>query len=147
MQKRDWHRWQRCEDELAFNELVEELYRDHAQHVRRVFLQGELGAGKTTFARRWLKLAGVKDRVRSPTFSVVESYENRQGQVVHHFDLYRFSTPDEIYCLGMEAYVNDAMLVEWPEHGMRHYVQPDLTVEIKVLPEEGKREMRAFSDS
>jgi tRNA threonylcarbamoyladenosine biosynthesis protein TsaE len=144
MQKRDWNRWQRCDDECEFNLLVEALYHDYALQVRRVFLQGELGAGKTTFARKWLKLMGVKEKVRSPTFSVVESYEGTQGQVVHHFDLYRFSSADEIYCLGMETYINEFMLVEWPEHGMRQYVEPDLTVEIKVLPDEGKREMRAF---
>lgn len=144
MQNRNWHRWQVCDDEYGFNQLVDYLYSEYGHRAKKIFLQGDLGAGKTTFARRWLACMGVVDRVRSPTFSVVETYHDRQNRPVHHFDLYRFSSSEEIYCLGMDAYVEDTLLVEWPERGMHAFVQPDLLVEIRLVEAVEKREIRAF---
>ena len=83
-----------------------------------VHLHGDLGAGKTTFARAFLRALGVGERVKSPTYSLVESYEF-PGHVAWHLDLYRIADPGELEWLGLDALSDVAalVLVEWPERG------------------------------
>lgn len=89
-------------------------------------LQGELGAGKTTFTQGFLKALGVKYRVASPTFLIMRKYEIStpiQKGVSHyhhayHFDLYRINEPKEILDLGFKKIISDPhaiILIEWPE--------------------------------
>ena len=83
-----------------------------------VYLVGELGAGKTTFARALLRALGVGERVKSPTYSLIESY--RVGDLdIHHLDLYRIADPGELEWLGLADLVGTRALlvVEWPERG------------------------------
>jgi tRNA threonylcarbamoyladenosine biosynthesis protein TsaE len=80
-----------------------------------LFLQGGLGAGKTTFAREVLHALGVAEEAPSPTFNLVLTYDSPQGPV-WHFDLYRIETPDEAFELGLEDALAEAIsMVEWPE--------------------------------
>lgn len=80
-------------------------------------LYGEMGAGKTTFIKTFLKLLGVKAEVTSPTFSIVNSYESSKGVPIYHFDFYRIKSEEEVYDIGYEEYFfSEAWcFVEWPE--------------------------------
>lgn len=103
-----------------------------------VYLQGELGAGKTTLARGILRGLGYQDKVRSPTYSLVEPYRVEQG-VVYHLDLYRLTDPEEIEWLGLRDMLSGAslLLVEWPQRGAGELPAADL--EIKIDPAESGR--------
>lgn len=108
--------------------------------VRHAFieLQGDLGAGKTTFVRHLLRELGVQGRIKSPTYAVVEPHEARQGEQVlriWHFDFYRFNDPREWEEAGFrDLFASPGLkLAEWPDkaHGMLPV--PDLVLQLKVL--------------
>ena len=96
-----------------------------------IYLQGELGAGKTTLARGFLRGLGHEGRVKSPTYSLLEPYDTPAGRVIH-LDLYRLADPDEAAWLGIEDHAADQarLLVEWPEHGADWLPPPDLVVRL-----------------
>ena len=96
-----------------------------------VYLHGELGAGKTSFARALLGALGVGERIKSPTYSLVESYR-AQGRVAWHLDLYRIADPGELEWLGLDALSDPAalVLVEWPERGAGALPAPDLILHL-----------------
>ena len=94
-----------------------------------VYLQGELGTGKTTLARGLLGALGHDGRVKSPTYTLVESYP-LGAWTVHHLDLYRIERPAEVAHLGVRDLggPGELVLVEWPERGAGVLPRPDLTV-------------------
>ena len=83
-----------------------------------VYLRGELGVGKTTLARGWLRALGATGAIRSPTYTLVEPYE-LGGRNTLHLDLYRLQDPSELEQLGLlDTPPDDSLwLVEWPERG------------------------------
>jgi len=83
-----------------------------------IHLRGDLGAGKTTFARALIAALGVQGRIKSPTYSLIESYR-ADGLAIHHLDLYRIADPGELEWLGLEELQDEAslILIEWPERG------------------------------
>ena len=80
------------------------------------FLNGDMGAGKTTFIKSICQELGVKELISSPTFSLVNEYETEKGSSVFHFDLYRVNDSEELYDLGFEEYLdkNCYVFIEWP---------------------------------
>lgn len=89
-----------------------------------VFLEGDLGAGKTTFVQGVLDSLGYTEPVRSPTFSIMNVYRIENHPTIRqviHLDFYRFETPEEIRSLGIEEMMEDTknvFMIEWPEKGM-----------------------------
>ena len=80
-----------------------------------IALKGELGAGKTTLARAFIRARGGDETVPSPTFTLVQVYE-LTGGAIWHFDLYRLRQPEEAWELGIEDAFRDGIsLIEWPE--------------------------------
>jgi tRNA threonylcarbamoyladenosine biosynthesis protein TsaE len=80
-----------------------------------IALSGELGAGKTAFARAFIRARGGSGDVPSPTFTLVQAYE-LPGGTIWHFDLYRLRHPDEAWELGIEDAFRDGIsLIEWPD--------------------------------
>lgn len=96
-----------------------------------VYLHGDLGAGKTSFARALLGALGVGERIKSPTYSLVESYR-AQDRPAWHLDLYRIADPGELEWLGLDALSDPSalVLVEWPERGAGALPLPDLIVHL-----------------
>lgn len=120
--------------ELAGEKRQEALGRQLAQLTAppcTLYLEGELGAGKTTLARGLLRGLGYQGRVKSPTYTLLEPYQ-LETLACYHFDLYRLSDPEELRFLGIEDLLGaDAiLLVEWPERGGDALPRADLRIEI-----------------
>ena len=96
-----------------------------------LYLKGELGAGKTTFVRGLLRGLGYQDKVKSPTYTLVEPY-NLERFTIYHFDLYRFKDEHEWDDAGFREYFNNksVCLVEWPEKAGHILPKPDISIEL-----------------
>ncbi len=103
-----------------------------------VFLEGDLGAGKTTLARAILKRLGVGEDVPSPTFTLVQHYDSGR-LMVRHYDLYRIEDPLEIDELGLEEALDEgAALVEWPERAKARLPDDTLHVTLTMTDENAR---------
>lgn len=84
----------------------------------KIFLfEGDMGAGKTTFISEVCRQLGVKDDIGSPTFSLVNEYQDNNGDPIYHFDFYRIESPQEAMDIGTDDYFNSGhlCLIEWPD--------------------------------
>lgn len=96
-----------------------------------IYLEGDLGAGKTTLARGLLRSLGYTGHVKSPTYTLIEPYELAQA-TIYHLDLYRLASPEELEWLGFRDLISAEvlLLVEWPERAVGELPVPDLTVSL-----------------
>lgn len=113
--------------------------------VRDAFieLQGELGVGKTTFARHLLRALGISGRIKSPTYTVVEPHTAPDGLAISHFDFYRFTDPREWEEAGFrDLFAAPGLkLAEWPERATPSLPTPDLRMHLSMLAD-GTRAVR-----
>lgn len=107
-----------------------------------VCLNGEMGAGKTTFVKKICEQLGVADTMGSPTFSIINEYRDRGGAPVYHFDFYRVNNLEEALEIGTEEYFysGNLCLIEWA--GTVNELIPDkhLEIDLKIMGD-NKREM------
>jgi len=113
-----------------------------------VFLQGDLGAGKTTLTRGVLRAAGHKTAVKSPTYTLVEEYEIMERQL-YHFDLYRLNDPEELEWIGIRDYLEQPCLcfIEWPERGKEFLPTADIVLKLSTQENERIIEIQVLSES
>ena len=128
----------------------------------KIYLEGDLGAGKTTLTRGLLRALGHKGAVKSPTYTLVEIYVF-SGYILYHFDFYRFNDPEEWHEAGLDEYFNETSvcLVEWPEQAYGVLPQADVilrfrfasgecgesrTVELEGLSTSGERCLNALRE-
>ena len=96
-----------------------------------VFLKGDLGAGKTTLVRGFMRAAGHSGTVKSPTYNIVEEYQLEQ-RLFFHFDLYRLNDPEELEWIGIADYLQEQSICffEWPEKGAGYIDTPDVILSL-----------------
>lgn len=96
-----------------------------------IYLHGDLGAGKSTLARAWLRALGVDGPIRSPTYTLVERYIVPGGEALH-IDLYRIGDAGELEFLGLDEADATLWLVEWPERGVGALPPADLSLTLAL---------------
>jgi tRNA threonylcarbamoyladenosine biosynthesis protein TsaE len=103
-----------------------------AGEVKVWIFKGEMGAGKTTFIRSICQELDVVENVSSPTFSIINEYSCKNGELVYHFDFYRIEKEQEAIDIGCEEYFysGNICLVEWPEKILNLVPEPKIEVTI-----------------
>ena len=97
-----------------------------------IAIHGEMGAGKTTFVHAICNALGVKDNISSPTFSIINQYQNNLTEIIYHIDLYRLKDEEEAIQTGVEdcLYSGNYCFVEWPDKAPAIF--PDNTLHVRI---------------
>ena len=105
----------------------------NAAPYKIIALHGEMGAGKTTFVHAICNALGVKDNIGSPTFSIINQYQNNLTEIIYHIDLYRLKDEEEAIQTGVEdcLYSGNYCFVEWPERAPAIF--PDSTLHASIV--------------
>ena len=113
-------------------ELAKEILKRKGEAAFVVFLDGDLGTGKTTLVKEIIFALGVKEKVKSPTFTIIEPYElNKEN--IYHVDLYRIIDPTELEIIGLREYLNESnaiIFIEWPEKSYGYLKKFDMKISL-----------------
>ncbi|PCJ30416.1 MAG: tRNA (adenosine(37)-N6)-threonylcarbamoyltransferase complex ATPase subunit type 1 TsaE [Gammaproteobacteria bacterium] len=137
---------------LADESATLALGADIAKHCPKeqftLHLEGDLGAGKTTFTRGLLRQLGHQGNVKSPTYTLVEQYQ-LADRAIFHFDLYRVSDPEELDYLGLDDYLSGQSLciIEWASQGGSYLPKADLVITFSYQEHARNVELTALSES
>jgi tRNA threonylcarbamoyladenosine biosynthesis protein TsaE len=145
-------------DTAALAQALALAWTQHPTARLLITLEGDLGAGKTTFARAFLRALGVHGRIKSPSFSLVEQYtlgepglqlKGTLQTTAYHIDLFRFSDPQEWEDSGLRDIVGGPglSLVEWPQHAHGLLPRADLALQLQVRGEGRDCVIRAGSEA
>lgn len=112
-----------------------------------VYLRGGLGAGKTTLVRGVLNALGYTGRVKSPTYTLLESYQVG-GLDLRHFDLYRMNNDEEWESAGFRDEYNgrNILFIEWPDQAASLLPPPDLVITLEISASGRQAELIGYSD-
>ena len=122
-------------------ELAKEILKRKGEAAFVVFLDGDLGTGKTTLVKEIIFALGVKEKVKSPTFTIIEPYE-LNNENIYHVDLYRIIDPPELEIIGLREYLNESnaiIFIEWPEKSYGYLKKFDLKISLKHLSENERK--------
>ncbi len=100
-----------------------------------IFLSGDLGTGKTTLVKEIVQALGLRDPIKSPTFTIVEPYELSSSNL-YHIDLYRINDPSELESIGLKEYLIEPraiIFIEWPENSFGYLKRFDLKISLEHL--------------
>lgn len=126
-------------------EKIANVLMQHKNAKEVIYLSGSLGAGKTTFTRNYMQCLGYKKRVKSPTYSIIETYEFNNISLAH-LDLYRMSSHDELHFLAIDDILaeNDIILIEWPDNFIDALPKATLKISIDIQPD--SRDISIYSN-
>ena len=122
-------------------ELAKEILKRKGEAAFVVFLDGDLGTGKTTLVKEIIFALGVNEKVKSPTFTIIEPYE-LNNENIYHVDLYRIIDPSELEIIGLREYLNESnaiIFIEWPEKSYGYLKKFDLKISLKHLSENERK--------
>jgi tRNA threonylcarbamoyladenosine biosynthesis protein TsaE len=125
-------------DEIA--QVAQKILSENTAKV--IVFNGPMGAGKTTLIKVLLQSLGVNDTTSSPTFALVNEYENQQGEKIYHFDMYRLKSEMEALDFGIEDYLYSGhwCFIEWAEKIPNLLPEQYARIDLNVLPD-GKRKL------
>ena len=122
-------------------ELAKKILKRKGEAAFIVFLDGDLGTGKTTLVKEIIFALGVKEKVKSPTFTIIEPYE-LNNENIYHVDLYRIIDPSELEIIGLREYLNESnaiIFIEWPEKSYGYLKKFDLKISLKHSSENERK--------
>lgn len=122
-------------------EIANEILKRKDKSAFIVFLDGDLGTGKTTLVKEIIFALGIKEKVKSPTFTIIEPYE-LNNKNIYHIDLYRMNDPSELEIIGLREYLNESeaiIFIEWPEKSFGFLKKFDLKISLKHSSEKERK--------
>ena len=121
--------------------IAKEILKRKDKSAFIVFLDGDLGTGKTTLVKEIIFALGIKEKVKSPTFTIIEPYE-LNNKNIYHIDLYRINDPSELEIIGLREYLNESeaiIFIEWPEKSFGFLKKFDLKISLKHSSEKERK--------